>query len=426
MNASCLVFLYFWKESKRSRAVQPGEVLACISALSAWLLPFANPADSRVGRVTQVGLLVDMMMAPRTCAYVAGTLVCSVVLHCIGKGETALGSCTPAGMNFAVSSLLLKVLAQTSALLVSAPARPELWAALVSIVALLFGVRFVVARPLRRALETHDNLSVLAFYGVISSAFAAITGEVVFGEMNKWHPQHQMLYVAVAVVHCWGMFSLGCRGTDSRGNKDAEKDAGKKDGPPSGGRATEFGKALQMAEMSGRGAGKAAVGAGGKSAVRAAADGKDRPPSPLLRFNEAAARNVDDDAQIEEKIFAHALAPLNLESGLGGDEGPPDAAWATGWPGAGGKGEAGAAAVPGDSPQFDADFEELMRRLGDEEAGSQLITDKEPEPQARPAGPADALPQGVIAFDAQTLLDDSGGVDDEDELLRSIEDIPGP
>jgi len=433
MNASLLVFLYFWKESKRSRAVRKGEVLACFSALSVWLLPFASPADGTVEKATQVGLLVDLLMAPRTCAYVVGVLALSVVVHCIGHGESALGSCTPAGMNFAVSSLLLKALAQTAALLTSAPLRPELWAAVVSIVTLLLGVRSAAAKPLRMALETHDNLSVLAFYGVISSAFAALTGEVVFGEMDKWDAPHQFLYSFVIGIHCWGMLSLGCRGSDSRGPKDGDKDAAADDGPASGRKATEseFQKALQMADFSGRGSGKAASGAASKSAVRTAGDGKDRPPSPLLKFNEAP-RTADDDEQMEEKFFAKALAPLSLESGLGGLPGAGDAvdpAWSGSWPDVGGAGEAAVvAARPAEaSPQFDADFEELMRRFGEEEAGGQLITDAPPTPKPQAtAGPADAPPPGVLAFDAQTLLDDTGVQDDEDELLRSIEDIPGP
>jgi len=435
MNASCLVFLYFWKESKRSRSVHKGEVLACASALSAWALPFLNPADSKVSEATQVSLLLDAMMAPSTCLYVVGMLACSVVVHCIGHGQSVIGSCTPPGMNFGVSALLLKAFTQVAGSLVLAPLRLELWAAMVSIVTLLFGVRSAASTPLRRALEVHDNLSVLACYGVVSSAAAALTGSLVFGEMAKWDLKHQAIYGVVAAAHCWGMCTLGQSGSEVRGHKDTAKDPVAEEAPTGNRKGSDFGKALQMAEFSGRGA--ASNGASGlASGSSSAQPKKDGPPSPLLRFNEPSARrSVDEDAQMEEKLFAHALAPLHLGPEMGGlpaedDGGSP---WASAWQDAGGGVEAacGAAAASGLGPQqFDADFEEIMRRFNedDQQCSDQVANQPITEISPSASGPAlpDATPPSVLTYDAQTLLDSCGVQEDEDELLRCIEDIPGP
>uniref|UniRef100_A0A7S0AN71 Uncharacterized protein n=1 Tax=Pyrodinium bahamense TaxID=73915 RepID=A0A7S0AN71_9DINO len=252
--------------------------------------------------------------------------------------------------------------------------------------------------------------------------------------MDAWEPWHQMLFIAVAAVHCWGMLSLGCRASEGRGRKEAADKDAVAAATVSGRRAAELGKGLQMAEVSGRGA-LAAAGSGAKSAVTAR-DAKDKPPSPLLSFSEpAATHTVDDDAQMEEKLFAHALAPLTLGSpmgGLPGPEGSAGAAWTAGWPGAGSAGETAPAATPGAAqaglaPQFDADFEELMRRFGESEQGGQRITDLPPESKPKAAPLQDSSPPSVLQYDAQTLFDDAcGAQDDEDELLREIEDIPGP
>jgi len=72
-----------------------------------------------------------------------------------------------------------------------------------------------------------------------------------------------------------------------------------------------------------------------------------------------------------------------------------------------------------------------MRRFNEDDGaqpGSQLIKDINGEsPSVNSAPLPDATPPSVLTYDAQTLLDDACGVqDDEDELLRSIEDIPGP
>jgi len=317
-------------------------------------------------------------------------------------------------MNFGVSALLLKAFTQIAASLFTTPARLDLWAAQVSIVTMLFGVRSAAARPLRRALEGHDKLSVLAFYGVVSSIAASVTGGLVYGEMDNRDDIHQALYYAVAILHCWGMCSLGYIGSDLRGHKEADKDVAGKEAPTSTRRATEFGKALQIAEASGT------LNSGGCSATE----------PPLLFFNEPASRTVDEDAQIEEKLFAHALAPLHLGPSMGGlPVGTEDAAanWAPSWPDAGGGGEglAAASAAPALAPQFDADFEEIMRRFDEDDRESQLITDLSSGPTA--GHPVAQDVPSVLTYDAQTLLDDSCGVQyDEDELLRTIEDIPGP
>jgi len=425
MNASCLVFLYFWKESKRSRAARCCELLACASALSAWALPFLSQADARVPATVRVEALVDKLMAPATCIYVAGLLLTSIILHCLCHGRSALGSCTPPGLNFGVSAMLLKALMLVATPLAAEPARSELWAALACITVLLLGVRSAAAMPLRRALEVHDNLSVLAAYGLVSSVVASVTGGLVYGEMDSWDPSQQTCYLAVAAAHCWGMSALG-RSSDVKVIKGgADKDVEQGAETP----AKSYGKPSQMTELSSRGS---------TATPNASGSRREEPLSPLLNFNEPQAHTVDEDADFEEKVFAHALAPLHLTPAK--SDGSATDPWTAAWPDSGSSvtGPSSAAAWPesGSSvtgptvaPQFDADFEEMMRRFGEDDSDKgQRITDLTPEPVLeRQAVPDAASPPTVLTYDAQTMLDDAcGAQDDEDELLRSIEDIPAP
>jgi len=156
---------------------------------------------------------------------------------------------------------------------------------------------------------------------------------------------------------------------------------------------------------------------------------RERPPSPLLQFNDE--RTVDEDAQMEEKLFAHALAPEHLAPAIGGlsveeDDSILDAL---------GVGDMGDPFK--EKPAFDADFEEIMRRFDEDDRqrtvvdggrqDSKPITERDPDPHRAGEMRKDASQPAVLAYDAQTLLDVSGnGHDDEDELLQCIEDIPGP
>jgi len=274
--------------------------------------------------------------------------------------------------------------------------------------------------PLRRALEVHDNLSVLAAYGLVSSIVASVTGGLVYGEMDSWDPFQQTCYIAVAAAHCWGMSALGRAGSDVKAIKDGA-DTDVERGPETPAKGL-YGKSSQMTELSIRGS-TATPSAGGSR--------REGPPSPLLNFNEPLAHTVDDDVEFEENVFAHALAPLHLSPAK--SDGNVADPWTVAWPDVGSTatkpGSTAAAATPTVAPQFDADFEEMMRRFGEEDSDKgQRITDLTPEPVLeRPAVPDAASPPSVLTYDAQTMLDDAcGAQDDEDELLRSIEDIPAP
>merc|ERR1719199_1085445 len=67
MNASCLVFLYYWKESKLRKSSGPrfNEGLVCSAVLSAWILPFAaGPKDGQLPRVMRLSELLDVVLGP--------------------------------------------------------------------------------------------------------------------------------------------------------------------------------------------------------------------------------------------------------------------------------------------------------------------------------------------------------------------------
>jgi len=274
----------------------------------------------------------------------------------------------------------------------------------------------------------HDNLRVLASYGVLSGLAATFTGAFVYSELSGWGVERQALYVAIAAAHCWGMRSLSLSEKELRGSSP-QKAKSEDEGTGQSDRAVSSGeKALQTVEMTATRAAETVIGG---SASSSAGRERGKNAEPLLNFSEPSTRRtVDDDALMEEQLFAKALAGIDADTaGLGDSE---DAAvtsegWAASWK--------DGIAKEADSPQFDADFEEIMRRFGedDDKASVQPITelalesfDLASEKAIATASPvADATPPAptVLAFDAQTLMD-SAAHDDEDELLKSIEDIP--
>eukprot|EP00927_Polykrikos_kofoidii_P037218 TRINITY_DN31383_c0_g1_i2.p1 TRINITY_DN31383_c0_g1~~TRINITY_DN31383_c0_g1_i2.p1 ORF type:complete len:468 (-),score=90.69 TRINITY_DN31383_c0_g1_i2:49-1452(-) len=395
MNASCLVCLFFWKETKRSRTGwNTNEVLACATALSAWILPFVDPLGGQVPSIVDTAALLDVLLAPRTGLYVTVALAVGVAVHCWLQGESALGSVAGPAINFGVSAIFLKALVLIAFSIAAAPLRPSLWVVAVALAAVLLFLRSATSPPLRRALEAHDKLTVLATYGVTSSAAAALTGGFVYRETDAWSIERQVLSFALCVAHCWGMSSLAVRSLSSDGGSKGVGGRGARDGGKG---------AVQLAEMSGRGS---------KHAVNS--DG--RPPSPLLNFS-PSARTVDEDAQMEDQLLAHALAPQNLSPLMG---------WAS----------------FGENQQFDADFEEIMRRFGEDdkkftggEGGepqpsivdiTQLVDEAASSPLLPPVEPSGPLTSGAMtgAMDAQDMLDISyDNMDDEESLLQGIQDI---
>lgn len=398
MNASCLVFLYFWKESKRAKVLQMNEVLACILALVVWILPCLDPGGGRVEEM-QADVL-GTLLSPGSCAYVASLLLVGIVVSlCYRGGNNAFVSCLPSALNFGVSSMLLKAIPQVAASLFRAPQRLELWAALPVMVVLIFSVRSAAASPLRKALEVHDSLSVLAAYGVLSGVAAAVTGGFIYGELVGWIPERQAIYAALLAAHCWGMHSLSSgetRGSPAPQKAKSENEgAGRRHVVDSGGdKAAGAGNGRQSIEM-----GRPTAPPDHAPAATVTAEDK----GPLLNFEEGAGRrrSVEDDARMEEQLFAMAFRSADGE--VVADGGIAE-------------------------PQFEADFEELMRRF-DEDDRAQPITELALEQVEDSASPAsapvlpDATPvHSVLALDAQALLD-SNANEDEDELLKGIEDI---
>jgi len=151
---------------------------------------------------------------------------------------------------------------------------------------------------------------------------------------------------------------------------------------------------------------------------------------------------VDQDAEIEEQLFARALAPQRLAAAFSGlpviDDGGGGFDLPSGNFFAGAFGDV---SLEGMTPQFDADFEEIMRRFDEDDRQASSIDDMGPGVRpivdlvmdseashhtSKSSGEAAAPPPpSVLQFDASTLLDDSMGVGfDEDDLLNSIQDIP--
>merc|ERR1719453_2766867 len=84
MNASCLVFLYYWKESKlrKARSSSFKELHVCFAVLISWSLPFvAGSPDGSSPRVMRLSELFDAMLGSQSCIYVAGLLVAGMAAH---------------------------------------------------------------------------------------------------------------------------------------------------------------------------------------------------------------------------------------------------------------------------------------------------------------------------------------------------------
>lgn len=424
MSSSCLVFLYYWKESKKARKVavaRAREVSTCGAVLSAWLLPFIAVPINGHARV-RLSALFDAVLGPSTCLYVASLLVLGVLSHCwttAQPGREVMRSCAPAAFNFGVTALLLKAEAELVGLCIGSPGRPAIWASLVVVALLLIAVRSASATPLRKAIEVHDHLSVLASYGLLSGVAAATTGGLVYGELSRLGLQSQVTYAAIAALHCWGMRALSTS-SDPKGYASVAKDHGDEESAVH----TEV-----VAQQSG--SKRTSVPGSGKSiemvGVPASKRSSDEQSSPLFRFNEPAPsqkRTVDEDARIEDDLFANALNPQRLAPleptmmGVPGSTATQDLGIIPGL---------GSLALP--EPQFDADFEEIMRRFDEDDRPHEDIT-AQAQPSEELAKPVEgASPPSVLTgLDAQTLFDVSygDGDGDEDELLRSIQDIDLP
>eukprot|EP00928_Gymnodinium_smaydae_P025454 TRINITY_DN20261_c0_g1_i3.p1 TRINITY_DN20261_c0_g1~~TRINITY_DN20261_c0_g1_i3.p1 ORF type:complete len:515 (+),score=125.94 TRINITY_DN20261_c0_g1_i3:44-1546(+) len=424
MNASCLVCVFFWKETKRSKAMQFGEALACLAALGTWFLPVVDPDGGHFPHAVQDAVLLEEVLAPRTCAFASCALIGGVVVYCAG-GASALGMTAGPGMSFGVSALLLKALLHNVALLASEFHRPELWGSAVALLAVLLWLRGAAASPLRRALESHDKLRVLASYGLMSSLASSFAGSLVFLETHDWSLERRLLSFGLAVAHCWGMATLASR--PASGERDLAEDD-RSASPKAGGVAAS---AVDVAAGRAIGAGKILSG----SSLELSSIGGSSPEGPLdgPLLNFGSTRTVDEDSMMEDQLLARALAP---------DMGQ----------------------------QFDADFEEIMRRfdeddrkmVGSEAAAGvgehaivpQIIAedsaaspfgdfgafggDAPPAVAAAPFGdfaafggdaqPVSAAPSApmdaAVAMDAQTMMDVfAGAADDEDTLLQDIQDI---
>lgn len=374
MNASSLVFLYYWKESKQRKSSASPYNAAALSAaaLSAWLLPYvAGPADGQAPRVMHLSELFDAILGRDTCIYVVGLLTAGVAAHCWLKGRpggSVLRSCAPAALNFGVSAMLLKALAELAVSLLRSPDRPILWASLVVVLSLLLAVRSAAAAPLRKAIEVHDHLSVLAAYGLLSSAAASVTGGVVYREHSSWSSGQQVSYLAIAAVHSWGMYSLCLLGTDAKSYASVSKDSGKVDSPDYAEPSSQQGNGGKRNVVQGSGQTVEMVGLAAGAA------------SPVFRISEPLAGS---SSAVQDTAFSLPAPSFDADFSWGFQE--DDKAHAAGAPG--------------------------------------HVTDI-----AKPI-PGVSVPSSVLtatSLDTGELDCSPIGQDDEDELLRSIEDIDLP
>merc|ERR1719386_594406 len=103
----------------------------------------------------QLGFLLDITLAPFTFVYVGALLLAGAFAHCGFGASSIIWSRAGPALSFGTSALLLKAAVHLAAALLEDLHRPDLWAALLVALALLFGVRWAASAPLRRAMEAH-------------------------------------------------------------------------------------------------------------------------------------------------------------------------------------------------------------------------------------------------------------------------------
>lgn len=436
MNASCLVFLYSWKESKRGVG-RRFPLLYSLGALSVWALPFIDPRGGALPGIFKGDVLMDLLLAPLTSAFIVVLLFGGIAIHSLAQfvgRESLLSSVMPPAMNFGATALLLKALSQFAEGAVREPSRVDLWVPVPLICALLLGVRNVAARPLRRAMEIHDNLCVLACYGAISSLTAAVVGVFIFDEFGGWEPWQKATSTGLVLLHCWSIQELGKfgdvkgaskkhdreipRGKDAATDKNCfTKEAGRRMADPAKGSSPKI-------EMK-----SATHFVHGDRGIRGPSSSEPPSGNELLNFN-SEPRTVEQDAQIEDELFARALAPARLSSVVTGMPVVDD----------GGGLEMLRNAAEGDcffqeatdlTPKFDADFEEIMRRFDEDDAadigpGVRPVLDLgggNDEASPRPAHVHESNMGQILQFDAGALLEDDADIQDEEELVRNIQNL---
>eukprot|EP00438_Fugacium_kawagutii_P026538 Skav209497 [mRNA] locus=scaffold1892:330281:335623:+ [translate_table: standard] len=129
----------------------------------------------------EVEELLETLLAPRT-----GRLMVAP-----GQTVTLVGPVGSRGWMPCGIEGFSEALPQVASSLYRAPQRFELWALVPVLAALILAVRSAAASPLRKALEVHDTLSVLAAYGVLSSVAAVATGTLIYSELVAWKPERQ-------------------------------------------------------------------------------------------------------------------------------------------------------------------------------------------------------------------------------------------
>mmetsp|Transcript_42484 Transcript_42484/g.91688 ORF Transcript_42484/g.91688 Transcript_42484/m.91688 type:complete len:642 (-) Transcript_42484:294-2219(-) len=227
MQAASLVLCFFWKES-RHRAPCSATLGPSLAALSgAWALPFFDEAhDGRLPPTWEANHLLALSVAPQTLVFVVGMLVAAFLVYSTGAfllKDGLFSACLPSAMIFGVSAVLLKGLVLVVDTLLLRPDVPDLWVVLLAIFFLLVGVRRVAVTPLRRALETHDTLLVLASYGGISSLSAVAAGTLVYGELEALNENRKAAFLICVLIHSLGLQTLGNRASiadrNSRGKE---------------------------------------------------------------------------------------------------------------------------------------------------------------------------------------------------------------
>lgn len=241
----------------------------------------------------------------------------------------------------------------------------------------------------------------------------------------------QVLSFLLAVAHCCGMTSLAAQG---------DMDCGEAADPA----PCKPCAILELADL--------------RRSRRSAADiavQQCAPPSPLLDFNTRKCSSLDEDAQIEDQLFAHAFsAPFPQLASVMDDitfspAAPGEVAWGIN------NNDDGLVAQ-----RFEADFAEIMRRFEEEDRhldGSEVVQatrliDTASEPPAPEPLPEPPVPEpeplldlspsfspngsgltervpGALPMDAIDPLFDmfdlsfGGVVDEEDRLLQSVQDV---
>merc|ERR1719313_2459831 len=176
-HASILVVLFYIRESQRKCSVL--DALACVSliASSAAAVVCVQPSIEDEGPLA----VLDRLFAPEATVFVTGSLLVALVFGC-SDVDTVFRCAFPAGLLSGVAALWSKVAARFLVVCTLKESSLSGLLAAVCLAAATWVRSGLMSARLRRGVEVHDTLAVLAGYGSVAAVATTLVGRLILLE----------------------------------------------------------------------------------------------------------------------------------------------------------------------------------------------------------------------------------------------------